>query len=423
MSTISPARTMRVALVDAHATGHQLLPALHRHGVECVHVRSPQPDIHQIKSPFPEGFVDDIRHEGDVAATAALLREQGVSRVLPGTESGVLLADQLSAELGTPGNGMTRPASRRDKHEMVVALRDAGLAHAASLLSSDAEEIVEWAGANTGYPVVLKPVASSARDHVVVCTSPEQVRAVHRKIMSSTDREGKTNSAVLAQQFLAGDEYFVNAVSRDGRHHTVEIWRYHKRRVAGEHTIHDYTEPLPPDDPRAATLEAYAHRVLDVLEIRNSASHAEIILTARGPVLVECAARTGGGVIPKILAQALAANQVDLLALSVAEPDEFDRLPTSVYRLLRHIRFVNLINLDEHGVAPSDEAMAGIRALPSYAHAVLFHPAGRPLARTVDFATQPGYVFLISDDAEQLHADYEKLREIERDLYVDASGN
>lgn len=421
MSTISYGRTTRVALVDAYSTGHQLVPALNQHGVECVHVRSPHPNIHQIKSRFPDGFVDDIRHEGDVAATASVLREQRVSCVLPGAESGVPLADQLSAELGTPGNGMTRPASRRNKYEMVIALRDAGLAHAASLLSSDAEEIIEWVEVNTGYPVVMKPVASSARDNVVVCTSPEQVRAIHKRIMSCTDREGKTNTAVLAQQFLDGNEYFVNTVSRNGRHHTVEIWQYYKRRISGNHTIHDYTEPLSPDDPNAARLETYAHQVLDVLEIHNSAGHAEIMLTARGPVLVECAARTGGGVIPEVLAQALGANQIDMLALSVARPDEFNRLPTSVYRLLRHIRFVNLINLNEHGVAPSHEAMAGIRALPSYAHAVLMHPAGHPLLRTVDFATQPGYVFLISDDAEELRADYEKLREIERDLYVGAT--
>ncbi|MCB5165490.1 ATP-grasp domain-containing protein [Streptomyces bambusae] len=418
MSTSSPSHPTRVALVDAYSMGNQLVPALQRQGAECLHVRSLNPDIHTVKLKFPEGFIADIRHDGDVAATASALREWGVSCVLAGGESGVELTDQLSAALGTPGNGMTRPASRRDKYEMVLALRDAGMVHAATIVSSDADEIIAWAEANTGYPIVLKPVASSGRDNVVACASAEEVRASHRRITSTTDRVGKPNTVVLAQEFLDGDEYFVNTVSRDGMHHTVEIWRYHKRRIAGGHTIHDYTEPLAPDDPKAGRLETYAHQVLDALEIHNGASHAEIMLTAKGPVLVECAGRAGGGVVPEILSRGLGANQIDLLALSAARPDEFNRLPTSVFRLLRHTRFVNLINLADHGIAPSHEAMAAIRALPSCAHVVLIHQEGRPLTRTVDFATQPGYVFLISDDLAQLRADYRKLREIEEDLYT-----
>lgn len=420
MSTSLRTQTTRVALVDAYSAGRQLVPALDRQGAECVHVRSLEPDVHTVKLKFPDGFVDDIRHDGDFAATVSALRKWGVSCVIAGGESGVELADRLSAELGTPGNGMSRPTSRRNKYEMVLALRDAGMVHAATIVSSDADEIIEWAETTAGYPIVLKPVSSSGRDNVATCSSPEQVRATCAKIMASANRQGKINKVVLAQEFLDGDEYFVNAVSRDGSHHTAEIWRYYKRRIPGGHVIHDYSAPVSPDDPNAGKLESYTHQVLDALEIHNGASHAEIMLTAKGPVLVECAARLGGGGAPEIYTRSLGANQIDLLALSVVKPDEFNRLPTSVHQPLQHIRFVNLINSRDHGVAPSHEAMAAIRALPSCAHVVLMYPEGRPLTRTIDFATQPGYVFLISDDPAELHADYLKLREIERDLYANS---
>lgn len=421
MSTSSHAQTTRVAVVDGYVTGHQLVSAMNKNGVECVHVRSLHPDVHFVKAKFADGYIDDIRYDGDIAATATELRKWEVSCVVAGGESGVELADQLSAELGTPGNGMSRPASRFNKYEMVLALRDAGMVHAATIVSSDADETIEWAERAAGYPVVLKPLSSCGRDNVVACSTPEQVRAVHNRIMSSTDRVGKTNTAVLAQQFLAGDEYFINAVSRDGKHHTVEIWRYYKTRIAGGHTLHAHTDPVPPDDLNVTTLETYGHQVLDALEIRNGASHIEIMLTADGPVLVECAARIGGGAVPEILERGLEANQIDLLAMSVGNPDEFNRLPTSVYRLLRHIRFVSLINLADGGVSPSPEKMAAVRALPSCAHVVLAHPAGHSLVRTVDLATQPGFVFLVADDLDELQADYHKLRELERDyLYTDA---
>ncbi|AUG80390.1 hypothetical protein CFP65_5696 [Kitasatospora sp. MMS16-BH015] len=411
----SSVQPRRVALVDAFSQARHLLPVLHRLGIECVHLRSAHPDVVQARLPLFEGFVATLRHDGDLAATVSALRDHEVDWVIAAAESGVELADRLCAALGTPGNGMSRPTARRDKYEMVQALRAAGVEHAATIVSADAEEVVEWAERTAGYPVVLKPVASSGTDNVVACSSADQIRAVHRKIMSSADNHGLPNTTVLAQEFLDGAEYFLNTVSRDGRHRTAEIWRYHKTRLPGGNIIYDYNEPVPPDHPDARTLESYTHRVLDALEVRNSAGHTEVMMTAAGPVLVECAARPGGGQAPDIANRCLGTSQIDLIALAVADPEGFGQLPTTVYRLLQRLRYVHLINPYEQGVAPSEEAMALIRALPSYAHAVTAFPGGTPLSRTVDVDTQPGYVILISEDADQLLADYRRIREIERD--------
>jgi biotin carboxylase len=419
MSDSSDAGPTRVALVDAYSMGRHLLPALIPLGVECVFVQSPNPDVYLAKMAIPDGFVDLVRHDGDVAATAAALRERAVGYVIAAGESGVELADQLSAELGTPGNGMSRPTSRRNKYDMVLALRDAGLAHAATIVSADADEIVEWAERTAGYPVVLKPVASSGTDNVVACSSPAELRAVHEQIMTSADRHGQPNTVVLAQEFLDGDEYFINTVSRDGKHHTVEIWRYYKIRLDGGNIIYDYDEPLAPDDPVAKQLESYTHQVLDALEIRHWAAHTEVMMTARGPVLVECAARFGGGQVPEINKRCFGTNQIELFVQSIVDPEGFGRLPTTAYRLLQHPRDVSLINSREHGVVPSEEMLAAVRALPSYAHTLMAHPAGHPLPRTIDVATQPGWIFLISDDPEVIRADYRKLRQMELDYLYD----
>src|SRR5438105_4512295 len=115
---------MRVAVVDAYSTGRYLPALLRRHGVECVHVQSPTPDVYLTFD--ADGFVDNLPHGGEIEATATALRRSEVSLVIAGSESGVELADQLSAALGTPGNGMSRPQARRNKYDMVMALRDAG---------------------------------------------------------------------------------------------------------------------------------------------------------------------------------------------------------------------------------------------------------------------------------------------------------
>jgi biotin carboxylase len=410
MPTGFRAQKTRVAIIDAYSVAHYLMLELRRYGIESVHVESANPDV--CRTFLLDGFIGSIRHDGDLGATVAALRELEVDQVIAGAESGVELADQLAAALGTPGHGMSRPSARRNKYDMVLALRDAGVPHAATMVATDPEEIVAWAE-TAGYPVVLKPVSSFGTDGVTACSSAEEVRATHAKIMASCNRVGLPNTVVLAQEFLAGDEYFINSVSRNGRHHTAEAWRYFKRRIPGGHIIYDYNEPLSPDDPNARRLESYTHQVLDALEIRNGASHAEVMLTARGPVLVECGARMGGGGIPDIFTRCFGTNQVDLLAQSVAEPEEFDRLPASVYQLRRHLRYVHLINARSQGVAPTREAMDPVRALPSCDLIALAHPPGHPLPPTIDFATQPGYVILTSDDEAELVADYERIRQME----------
>jgi biotin carboxylase len=398
---------VRVAVVDANGMAAHLPAALAGHGLETVRVRSEAPNVHLTGT-----LAADVRHRGDVAETAAALRHLDVGFVLAGTESGVLLADELSAALGTPGNGMTSPRARRDKFEMVTAVREAGLATAASFASPSADEVAEWAAGLGSWPVVLKPLASAGTDNVRICRSADQLRAAHAAILAGTDRYGLRNETVLAQEYLHGDEYFVNTVSRDGVHHVVEVWRYHKQAIDGGHWMYDYEHPVPLEDPRVADLVGYTLDVLDALEIRNGAGHTEVMLTATGPVLVESAARMGGAHEPSVISRCIGTNQVECLALAVARPEDVTerRLPT--YRPRSFLRYVTLISPGD-GVVPDDAGFAAVRALPSFVELVLTTPPGRPVRRTVDLGTSVGYVYLEADDQEQVESDYKQLREYE----------
>jgi biotin carboxylase len=402
---------MKCAIVDAYGIGRFLPDALRRQDVEPVHVRSQFPDVHLDYR--PEDFRVDIRHDGDLDATVARLRAEGVDFVVAAMESGVLLADSLSAALGTPGNGMTRPAARRDKYEMVRAVNAAGLATADSLASDSAEKIVSWARAHGRWPVVLKPVASAGMDNVHFCHSAEDIRAGHAAILQSTDRYGRHNDVALAQEFLDGEEYFVNTVSRDGVHHVVEIWLYHKHQIDSTRSMVSNEHPVRADDPDAQAVGAYALQVLDALEIRNGAAHTEIMLTPAGPVLVECGARLGGAHLPDIVSRCIGTNQVDLLALAIAKPAEVTERRLPIYRLREHVRFMNLI-VPRDGVIPTEEGWAPVRALDSFRELIVTQPTGKRIERTVDLASSPGYMYLSAEDPALIEEDYARLRELER---------
>lgn len=408
---------MICAIVDAYRMANNIAPELRRYGIRCVHVES---GLHEEDEYYqPQDFVSEFTHAGDVRATAAALRDAGVGIVLAGSECGVLLADELSAELGTPGNGMSRPRSRRDKHEMVLAVSGSGLRTAASFASPDADAVVAWASARP-WPVVLKPVTSGGGVNVYVCRTPEQIRASHARIMAGANLWGEANKTVLAQQCLTGEEYFVNTVSRAGVHHIAEVWRYQKRQLPGREICYDYECPVPPDEPVVAELADYARGVLDALEVWNAAAHTEIIIGPDGPVLVECGARLGGVHDPAVVKRCLGTNQVEQLAMAVARPDLVTSGQLPAYRLLTHVRYVTLFS-PYAGIVPPTERMDQIRALKSFAAVTLYDPAGTPFGPTVDAESSPGHLYLCSDNPEQIVADYDVIRELERACLYSAS--
>ncbi|MFF7457932.1 ATP-grasp domain-containing protein [Kitasatospora sp. NPDC008115] len=400
---------MTTAIVDAFGAGRLLPAALRLRGRSFVHVRSPHPDTHLAYR--PEDFEVDIEHTGDLADTVRVLRGLGVDSVVAAAESGVLLADELSAALGVPGNDPARSTARRDKFAMQEAVRVAGLPAARSLTSAVLPDITDWAAGHGRWPVVLKPSLSAGADNVFICRTDEEIAAAYTVIMASEDRYGQRNRVVLAQEFLAGTEHYVNSVSRDGVHRIVEVWRYHKRLVDGR-AIYDYEDLLALDEPGVQPLVDYVRAVLDALGIRNGAGHTEVMLTERGPVLIECGARLGGGQMPELLNRCVGSDQVGSLAHSIADPESFVAVGEAPYQLKSRLRCVNLISPRE-GTVPTREGWAPVRELGSFASMTVNRPGGSPLSRTVDMATCPGTVYLNADDPADLEADYRALREME----------
>lgn len=400
---------MTIAIVDAYGAGRLLPAALKLRGVDVVHVRSAHPDTHLAYR--PEDFEVDLHHTGEVDRTVRALRELGVDGVVAAAESGVLLADELGAALGVPGNDPQRSITRRDKFAMQKAVRRAGLAAADGIKTGSLKEVTQWTMQRDQWPVVLKPVLSAGTDNVFICHNVDEVAAAHHTIMTSVNRYGQRNDAALAQQFLSGAEHYVNSVSRDGVHRIIEVWRYHKRLV-DSHCVYDYEDLLALDEPGVPELVGYVRGVLDSLGIRNNAAHTEVMLTEHGPVLIECGARLGGGQMPELLTRCVGDDQVTSLAYSLVHPEEFCAEAEAPYQLKNFLRCVNLISPVD-GTALIQERLEQVKQMPSFAGMTVNVAPGGPVARTIDMATCPGTVYLCTDDPAVLERDYQTLRDLE----------
>ena len=87
---------------------------------------------------------------------------------------------------------------------------------------------------------------------------------------------GLINDGALVQEFLAGKEYVIDKVSKNGVHKITAIWQYDKREVNGASFVYFGTKLMSSTGPMFQKMVAYSSEVLDALEIREGPSHMEV---------------------------------------------------------------------------------------------------------------------------------------------------
>ncbi|MBT2508651.1 ATP-grasp domain-containing protein [Streptomyces sp. ISL-98] len=406
-------------VVDGYSVGKFLPAAFQRLGADVVHLQSTPEFLSTVPPPDLRPYLANVVHDG-LEGTAKQLAEYAPVCILPGQETGVMPADLFAEYLGLPGNGSALSLSRRDKYEMIEALRSAGIHCARQLKSADPAEIVEWAQRESAYPVVVKPLSSASADGVFICRNAQEVRAAAVSVLGSYDIFERRNTEVLVQSFLQGTEYIVDIVrGPGGGRHVCGVWEYEKTET-GSRRIYDKDVLLTPDNEPVAELVAYLDTVLEALEIRFGAAHAEIIMTPEGPALVEIGARLNGNLEPGFHDACTDGNQADLLALACVRPEEYARRFTgkTMYRK-RHEGIVYHGQTSLSGVvaAIDERVLAEIGALNTVHLAVPRVAPGDRLRPTTDLLSSPLRVYLTGSNHQDLMADYRRIVALKDDVF------
>ncbi|KAJ8603981.1 hypothetical protein CTAYLR_003356 [Chrysophaeum taylorii] len=448
----APIETGTVVVVDPYSTGAILaarVRAMHRKKLVVVHSDPTSPIAHLVASGTNLQPHAVVVHRGDVAATAAEIsaNSRAIVAVVPGAETGVLLAEQLGSHLGTRVNPPDLCAARRNKYLMGEAVRAAGVRAVAQakvstrdearafvkrlllllLQEEEEEEEDERAAAQhrrapaSIFPLVVKPVESAGSDDVFKCDSADEVFRAVEVISGKVNGLGFVNEGALVQEYLRGTEYVVDAVSRDGVHKVVAIWRYDKRPVNGANFVYfgmalvDFHDQK--DSAVAKILAEYSAQVCDALHIRDGPSHMEVKLDpqTRRPCLVEVGARCHGGEATwlPVADACVGYNQVDAALDAVIDADAFDALPVvpnpfknygrEYYMVSRQRGVVKALHVDK------------ITALKSFAKMELAVQPGSKLAPTIDCFTRPGAIQLVHPDPAVVEADYRAIRALEEE--------
>lgn len=401
-------------IVDAYSAGNLLAPEFKKRGFDCVHVQSTPEIFHILRPSFvPTDFVANMAFSGDRAALLSHIREFPVVSVMPGTETGVHLADEISESLGLKSNGLKKSAARRNKYLMIETLRASGLLVAQQNKSPHALDQIAFKRDARLDKVVVKPVESAGSEDVRICTSDEQVRLAHEAIVGKVNMLGLLNQESIIQEFLEGDEYFINSVSLHGQHVVCDIWRHNKRGLNGFDFVYDFAELCDPAGTLEQELIKYNRHALDALNIKFGPSHCEIIMTKAGPRMVEMGARLQGMSLPTLNEQCFGAGPVDMAVNCYVDEPQFLASAAHMKMRKRAMR-VNLIS-HQAGVLRKFGALDQIERLPSFFHLRTIAKPGYKIEKTINYFTVAGFVVLACDNREQIFADYQMIRRLEEE--------
>lgn len=406
-----------VVLVDAYSGGRYLIPAFQALGCPVLHVESADPPpVFRADNERARSLAEaSLRFDGDLDRLVAALGPTPVCIVQPGSEGGVLLADQLADRLGVAfRNSLDHSAARRDKFAMQTRLRDAGLAHIASVRVRDRSELAAWLDSHGQYPIVVKPLQSAGSDGVSICHSAEDAETALERVRTVPDMFGNPNAAAICQEFLTGDEHVVNGVACSGSYWFSEGWRSTKADNHG-YRVYDTQYLTGPGDEEFDRICPYVIEVCRALGIVNGAFHAEVMLTGRGPVLIEIAARVAGGSDPYVIETCFGHSQVNGLVNAMVHPERLIA-GTPPGRPRRRAAYVYLIAEQAGRVkAAEPEAFLSVPGVILVDH---HYAAGDLQPMTRDLLSAPGVVMVTAESNAALAESVRRIRVVERALFA-----
>ncbi|GBQ24708.1 hypothetical protein AA12717_1864 [Gluconacetobacter sacchari DSM 12717] len=395
-------------IVDPASTGVHLAPALRRLGVRVA------AGFSNTGAPLDPDIYEQSVEVGDGSIWPEALDPARVLRVIAGSDPGVLPADRLTELAGIPGlNDPALSSARRDKWAMGEALRNAGTPSARQALLTNRQEVETWITKNPGASVAVKPRRGMASDQVILCHSDTETRTAADALLGTIDFFGNDNTTVLVQEFLQGAEFMVDTVSRDGTHYVTGVWQAWRQRSGKVLPLQ--ADAADPASSEAQRVVAYCSDVLDALGVANGPAHTEIMLVSgRGPVLVELNARFHGSLDLGYARRVFGIDQVTETARSIADTDW--RGPNQMLELKSFGRKIYL-HSPISGIAARAPDYSALERLGSF-HSIRSRIVpGKEFLATESLSTCPATLFLVAESEAEITADTQKVRELEAAIY------
>lgn len=354
------------------------------------------------------------------AAAATIVRRattEPIAGIIATDETTAVIAARAADRLGLAHNPITAAQTARNKLAFRRALTAAGLPQPAftSLPTGSVDREVVAACTRIGFPLVVKPQHLSASRGVMRADEPRTAVACFRRLaalLATPAVRGPDPEAagtIVLEQFVGGAEVSFEGLLRRGQLHCVAL--FDKPDPLDGPFFAETIYVTPSRHPAAlqdAVFEAVAAAAAAIGLVEGPV-HAELRLSAGGPLVLELAARSIGGLCSRTLRYGAG---ISLEQLVIAHALGRDPVPV---RATSTASGVMMLPVPSEGVIVDIDNVDAARHLPDVRDVVITARIGDTVAPLPEGNTYLGFVFATAEDAERVIA---SLRAAEAALVV-----
>jgi len=265
------------------------------------------------------------------------------------SELSVRTVSYVARHLGLPGLDYEAAMAATDKAIMRTKFLEAGLPSPGFFKVNTREEAAT-AISELELPVVMKPTDNAGSRGVTKIEKPSDL-----EFSFSIAKENSRSGDIIVEQFLEGVEMTVEALSYNSQHQVLAMSS--KKHIPFPYCVSiDLTYPPPFPQGAQTEVKELVMAALSAIGINMGATHTEVMMTERGPFLVETAARGGGFGVFSIIIPLVSGVDVVRECINMAMGNEVDIRPR--FSRAAVLRFFNLPQGRLRGIQGLEEARA-----------------------------------------------------------------
>ena len=331
-------------------------------------------------------------HAAEQIADAAGRRP--IRGIVPASDPTAVIAALAAERLGLPHNPPESARRAANKLAMRVALAGAGLP-VPRFRAFPVAEGPARAAAEVDYPCVLKPLIFSASRGVIRADDPAGFAAAWRRIErllrdtapERRAREEEGAKTLLVESFVPGPEVAVEGLLRGGALEVLAVFDKPDPLDGPyfEETI--YVTPSRHPSALIARIEEVTAAGARALGLVEGPIHAELRLAPEGPVILEIAARSIGGLCSRTLRFGAGVSLEEVLVAHAMG------LPLAPLRREARASGVMMLPIPRRGVLHGVRGLEAARAVPGVDDVVVTVPEGREVVPLPEGDSYLGFLF------------------------------
>ncbi|HDS1737943.1 ATP-grasp domain-containing protein [Pseudomonas sp. BP8] len=336
----------------------------------------------------------------------AVLSDFQVRAVIPGSDVGITMSDNLAEYLSLLGNSTETSLARFDKLEMKLRLGQFGVrstpAHSLSI-----DGLIKGHELNLPYPVVVKPTQGTGSRNVRVCCSRSDVYKALAAIETVESALPEPDRQVLVEEYIPGTEYFVVTANlgRPNFKRMLCFAEYEKIQVGDNPSVYRNIRSIATDSEKAREVFSYVCDINSAIGADFGINDVELKINTAGVFVIEQNGRLPGANVPVLIEKCTGLNcyrlNVDIFLSKAC-------LELSPPCYSRHFCVCCLIT-EEAGVMGEVEGIGLVESLESFDALQLMVSAGEHVRATQDFLSAWAFVYLIHEDPWVLRKDSERV--------------